>query len=161
MARARLHCCCLLCLSYNLMLTSCIHVRQLASHFKFISSVKNKSEIRCCVPKFPSMLWRDLPAFSHISPWWIFLFRIGEVKMLSHAFTQESCTDMVAFQYVLKFVVQNWFNGFGFVSPLYLTVGLELSICNQKAFTVGRLTVNTAGRAYHNEDRAVETECDY
>jgi len=30
------------------------------------------------------------------------------------------------FQYVLKFVLQNWFNGFGFMSPLYLTLGLEL-----------------------------------
>jgi hypothetical protein len=43
---------------------------------------------------------------------------------------------------------------------LYLTVGLELSICIQKAFTVGHLTENTLGRACHNEDGAVETECD-
>jgi hypothetical protein len=80
--------------------------------------------------------------------------------MLSHAFTQESCIDMEAFQRVLEFVVHKWFNGFGFMSHLYLTVGLELSICIQKAFTVGQLTENTVGRACHNEDGAVETECD-
>jgi len=43
------------------------------------------------------MLWRDLSVFSHLSSWWIFLFGIGEVKMLSHAFTQEFRTDIQAF----------------------------------------------------------------
>jgi hypothetical protein len=47
------------------------------------------------------------------------------------------------------------------MSAVYLTVGLELSICIQKAFTVGQLRGNTIGRTGHNEDGAVETECDW
>ena len=73
----------------------------------YLSIIKNKSENLCCVQTLPSMLWRDLSAFIHISPWWIFLFGIGEVETLSQAFTQESLTAMKTFQYILKFVAQN------------------------------------------------------
>lgn len=44
------------------------------------------------------------------------------------------------------------------MSPSYLTVGLELSMCNQKTFTVEQLRGKAVGS--NEEDEAVETKCD-